>query len=383
MKIASVPLYTLLLFAAAFTRPTPLLACPIELMANPNPGGGWEVRWLDVPGADGYRVDTWNDYTGLRYSTPHPRSGPGEQVVHLNRTYNVDRNLSIQIFALDFADRPTLPGEPEADPRVLCTATKSLLFKADPAFAAATRKWIIPLVGRAAGKEGARFRTSLRLTTYETSTQRGELVFHPLGGGAPKTVPYDFAGGDGILVFDDLMAAFEANGLGSVDIVPDAEGDVRAPEAEVRLYNEAAGGAVGTFSHSLAARDYIDDPDRARIQFRAPQRGVRLNLGFRTLAESTVAFFLSDRNGNAKAQRWLNLVAADRVHLESAESIFGVPVEPGDRVGINVTWGAAIPFYTLTDNTTNDTHIEIAPAETVQMFTFRVLGGFRSEDGEP
>lgn len=83
---------------------------------------------------------------------------------------------------------------------------------------------MIPVVGSAAGSNGANFKTSLQLlfgAPTSSGSLTGKLVFHPAGTSGTSsdpTVTYNVGAGQ-VVTYPDIVAAFARSGLGSIDLV--------------------------------------------------------------------------------------------------------------------------------------------------------------------
>jgi hypothetical protein len=120
---------------------------------------------------------------------------------------------------------------------------------------------------------------------------------------------------------------------------------------EARLFNEGPGGTYGTFETAVLPPDAYRPIDWNVF---VPSSRFRVNIGIRTITAAHVNFFLIAADG-AITEKSVDY-AADYVFLDAADHFFGKPVNPGDSIVINISGDdvIAIPFHTLTDNSTND-----------------------------
>ena len=137
------------------------------------------------------------------------------------------------------------------------------------------KKGVIPLVGSTPGLNGALFKTSLRI--YAAPDAHGRIVFHPLGTIARATdpsIPYSFPPNAHVvsdfLQWDDVVAAMGQQGLGTLDIIPDANGGNFLPPVITRIYNDTPNGTFGTEVPMVLPRDYFfnvysDQPQTALV----------------------------------------------------------------------------------------------------------------------
>ena len=153
---------------------------------------------------------------------------------------------------------------------------------------------------------------------------------------------------------DDIVAAIGQSGIGSLDILqtfPFVYPITSLLPVEARLFNEAAVGTYGAFEEPVLPADAYKPIDWNVF---VPSSRFRVNIGIRTLTAAHVTFFLIAADG-AITEKTADY-AADFVFLDAADHFFGKAVNPGDQIVINVTGNdvIAIPFHTLTDNSTND-----------------------------
>lgn len=255
----------------------------------------------------------------------------------------------------------------DANPADVCFSEVTVLVKADPDLDRLVRRGVIPLVGTTGGLNGSFFKTSLKLY----GGQSGRLIFHPLGqqgSDNDPSIPYVFELGQQSIVIDDLMAAFGLFGVGSLDIVP--EGTQQLPLAEARIYNQTAEGTFGTMEPMMIAAEWsgFDRPPELKgssISLVVPpiSEGSRVNLGIRGIIHTNYSIQIRHADGTISFAPFLS-VQESMVRMGTPAQLSG-PVYPlpelvpGDVVIMNVQPGA-IPFYTVTDNKTNDPAINFA-----------------------
>jgi hypothetical protein len=242
---------------------------------------------------------------------------------------------------------------------------------ADPQFRALTRKAVVPLVGSIAGAFGGRFKTSLKLTS-NAPAERGRLVFHPVGlvaSVSDPSMPYAFGLDSGIgatLQFDDVVAAMGQSGVGSLDIIPDDDAPAAVPTVDVRLYNDSPEGTFGTSEPAVLPFDFLQAP---AFRIVAPPPQFRLNVGIRTLTATKATVLVFGTNRRLREFRDLQW-PADYSVIGTARQIIGVDVAPDESLEF-IFDGAAIPFYTVTENRTNDPELFIAaPAPSNDVGSF-------------
>ncbi len=272
-----------------------------------------------------------------------------------NVRYTVTAVLPIGVRGLVEEEPPPLTGEGTD----ACAATITVPMPADPAFRKLTRRAILPVVGSTPGSFGGKFKTSLILRPF-ASNQRGRLIFHSAGqvaSDSDPSIPYSFDTGVA-LAFDDVVAAIGQSGIGSLDIVPDEDASSFVPSIEARLYNDTSIGTFGTLAAATYPFDYLRPP---AMEVVIPENDrSRVNIGFRTLTETKMRIFVY-----APDLRLLSFhdvtYPAGWMQMTSANDFAGKTLTKGQVVQVQFT-GSVIPFYTVTENSTNDpTLIVVSP----------------------
>jgi hypothetical protein len=228
----------------------------------------------------------------------------------------------------------------------------------DPVLRRAVRRGIVPIVGSARGANGALFKTYLKL---EGSSLKGRIIFHPanqIASDNDPSIPYDTTMKS---EWDDVVAAIGQTGIGSLSIVPD-EGEIaQLPRATVRLYNVAANGVFGTNAELYPGIDFLDvDGPFQRVD--VPASGnFRANVGVRAILGGTARGVAVAADGTQK-KTIERTFAPGEVVFGSPEAVYGVTLGAGESLLMTFS-RAMIPFYTLTDNGTNDPFLHVQGAE--------------------
>lgn len=306
-----------------------------------------QIRWRAITGATDYHVlETYGSVRPpIYYST--------------KKTFvDVDRRASGPINVRYTVSVEVEPGvRLAADSSDACFGEIDIILQPDAAFRKFTRRAVIPVVGSTAGAFGGKFKTALEL--HGSSNQKGRLVFHPAGRAAADddpSIPYSFTSSR-VMTFDDVVAAMGQQGLGSLDIVPDDDSTERIPEASVRLYNDTTLGTFGTFSEPVLPFDYLRPQD---LVIRIPDNRFRVNIGIRALEEAKLQILIYRADGRLDGFKNLTF-APGWMEMKSANDFVSKTLEPGGQLIINAS-GAAVPFYTITENATNDPTLVLAPA---------------------
>lgn len=312
-----------------------------------------EIVWSAYPGATTYTIERWSRDNISEITTNTGFVANGGTVRHTERHVVSDyTTYQIRVTALN----PSNPSFVPCSSNVL-----DLDYQPHPEFRRLVRKATIPLVGSTVGANGARFKTSLRLRGHvaePAAPMMGKIVFHPAGvpaSDADPSIPYRFEKRDAMIEYDDIVAAFGYSGLGSIDIVPD---DYRTPAVlpsiEVRLYNDTPGGTFGTFAVPAMPFDFIPTPvNQPNLHFVIPSGDLRVNMGVRTFAASEVSLSVK-RDGTVVHRAFIPAPAEYLLFGRATDLLGTTDLQPGDVVSMSFRRGFGVPFYTLTDNRTND-----------------------------
>ena len=317
-----------------------------------------QLRWNSITGATNYTIlESYGALKAPVYSST------------LNTFVAVDQRASGPIpvrYIVTAEIEPgvrLMPGQPQTQAEAMdsCTGVIDITLGVDPAFRKFARKAVVPVVGSTAGAFGGRFKTALELRGG--ANQHGRLVFHPAGRAAADTdpsIPYSFVASR-VVSFDDVVTAMGQQGLGSLDIIPDDDSSDRLPEIDVRLYNDTSIGTFGTFTNPVLPYDYLRP---AGFEIRIPDPRFRVNIGLRALEETTVQVIILNTAGRPEGLKNFTFPAG-WMEMKSASDFVGRALEPGQSLTVSV-FGAAIPFYTITENATNDPTLVLGPARGTQ-----------------
>jgi CSLREA domain-containing protein len=212
---------------------------------------------------------------------------------------------------------------------------------------------ILPIAGSGPGAGGAFFRTTLQLHNPGEHTMTGNLVIRPMGGGAPRSVPYVLLPHQTL----DLSSAF-GSGFVTVDLAPLTGG---LPEAQARVFNDGAEHGTAGLSTALpSVADALTAGRRGVLLAPAGGAAMRLNIGTRSLDDGVdLTFALRRATGEvvANASRTLG---ANTLVQDNAAALFGVPLEPNDSIDVTVRAGSAIIYGSAVDNISQDPSFVIA-----------------------
>jgi hypothetical protein len=306
--------------------------------------GGYRLSWQPVNGATNYEVQTSSD--NFLHATTLLNLPAGSTGVTVNElTSSALHTYSYRITASNSANASDIP----------CSGTFTAFFGAAGGLGQRVNRIVLPVVGSTRGQNNASFKTSLRLGPAPT-TSAGKIVFHPAGRAGSDddpSIPYRVERGQ-TLQFDDIVATIGQSGIGSLDVIqifPFVLPSTSVLPVEARLFNEGTGGTYGAFEAPVLPVDAYKPIDWNVF---IPSSRFRVNIGIRTITAAHVTFFLIAADGAITEK--IADYPADYIFLDAADHFFGKPVNPGDSIVINITGDnvIAIPFHTLTDNSTND-----------------------------
>ena len=303
----------------------------------------YTINWTPVPGTVFYSIEeTLDNVSPIRTTISNGTNGRTSFSFSHESTTNVPYRYRIVAFSntggCEMLARVTVVGDAE--------------------LRRAVRRGIIPIVGSARGANGSEFKTFLRL---EGAGLHGRLIFHPANHVASDndpSIPYDTSMKN---EWDDIVAAMGQSGIGSLSVVP-AEGEVaQIPRATVRLYNVASNGIYGANTELYPAVNFLDSHTPFQ-RIDVPADGnFRVNVGARAVLAGTARAVAITAEGLEKATAERTL-AAGEVLFGSPEAIYGISLAPGESLVVTFS-RAIVPFYTLTDNRTNDPFLYVQGAE--------------------
>ena len=355
-----------LLFLAVVVASPLFAVCTIDIQKS-FIDHGYHLSWALAPGADQYYFEYSNDAFVTTTRVPLGSAGTS---FDFQRTISDTIDYSFRVTALNDKD-------PSAQ---TCTGTTTAVFVPTipfQDFRTAMKRSIVPVVATIAGANGSQFKTSLRLTAQTALVGSGKLIFHPagqIGSDSDPSIPYSFSHDGESIVFDDIVGAFGASGVGSIDIVPTLNDPTNRqtyiPIAEAHLYNQTAQGTFGSFEHHVQPIDFLASNE---IRAHASETGqYRVNIGFRTISTSTMNFDVYDVNSNLRLHRSFTY-GPNYTLLTSPEALLNTSLAPGESLAVYPERGTyAIPFFTYTDNGTND--------PTIFMPEFQVKGSLGPYD---
>ncbi|HYC89983.1 MAG TPA: hypothetical protein VEO54_12280 [Thermoanaerobaculia bacterium] len=336
-------LLTLVLFLAL---PAAAEFCDLDLRYE-----NGEVRWKAITGALRYTV--LETYGGLKPPFYYSTTKTFVQVDH-----RVSDPVTVRyLVTAEVEEGVRIQANATTTWRDACTGVIDVPIAVDAEFRKFTRRAIVPVVGSTPGAFGGQFKTAVELRG--ALNEHGRIVFHPAGKVAADddpSIPYSFTNARSI-VHDDIVAAMGQKGLGSLEIIPNADSVDRIPEVSVRLYNDTSMGTFGTYAAPVFPYDYMSP---GGMQVRVPDARFRLNFGIRTLTATTAEALIRRADGRLDGLRTLRFPAG-WMEMKAAADFIGATLNPGDQVTLTFN-GAAVPFYTITENATNDPTLIVAPA---------------------
>lgn len=245
-----------------------------------------------------------------------------------------------------------------------CSVTVDVPVAADPLLSALRNTIVVPVAGSAPGANGARFKTTLRLTGVGSGTIyfRRQGTFS--GDSSDLSLHYNLPStfqAPGTLVLDDVVGQMGVSGLGSLDIVPDPDPTVgiRAPFVDARVYNETAEGRYGSSVPVLAGADLFTSTLGWTVNSE-PNR-IRTNVGIRTFSVPVTAdIAITTNNGTTHTTRTFAANTFQQMPLLA----FAGDVAPSSIILVTFSGGPVAAYYSETDNGTNDPTVFVPAAES-------------------
>jgi hypothetical protein len=233
---------------------------------------------------------------------------------------------------------------------VLCLV--ALPAAADPAPGTAA---ILPVVGSTGGAHGSNFKTQLQMSNRTLDVANGWLRYRPAAKAAEVTQIRFELGAHATVAWDDVVAAFERTGLGSMDVVLET-GEV--PVIVARAYDDQESGTTGATIEPRRPEEALQRGERATLIVPPNREAFRYNIGVRTLETATV-LRLTVRN-QAGIERHVVQLAFEPQWFEqrAADQLTGTVLLPNESISIEVVSGSAIVYGTTVDNRTNDSSIQ-------------------------
>ncbi|HEX9984746.1 MAG TPA: hypothetical protein VGF69_15905 [Thermoanaerobaculia bacterium] len=310
------------------------------------------LRWNTVPGAEQYQVLETGE--GL---IPRVFVVNRQTFLEIEHRATTDRKITYYVTAIlggGIASAGQIGISADA-----CTDKVEVIIPGDPVLRKLTRKAVIPVAGSTPGAFGGRFKTSLRLIS-NVVPQKGKVVFHPAGRPASPDDPsltYSFDAIGATREWDDVVAEMGQTGIGSIDVIPDTEtGEPVVPEVVARLFNDTTAGTFGSYVDAVMPFDFLHAPGLT-VTVPTDSR-FRVNVGFRTLEAASMRILVYGADRRLRDFKNLEF-PADYMQMTTIAQLIGTDLEPGGYIQL-LTGGAAIPFYTVTENRTNDPTVVIA-----------------------
>ena len=238
---------------------------------------------------------------------------------------------------------------------------------------------VVPVAGSVKGAFNSSFRTRVVLENRwngDSDTLTGRIVFHRTGttaSPADPSITYSIAPNLSV-IYDDVMAALHADGVGTLDILPDpgAAGFYPSPAVRAQIVSLASDG--GEYGADLPAVS-MTGPYYGAVWASTFQPKILLTaaaqkryaLGVRTLSdEVTLTVRLIDAAGAERAAK-TRVFPAEYHEQVPLGDWFSVPLAAGDSLLFDARRtshgpslpGGAIVYLAETDNKTNDVSIVV------------------------
>jgi hypothetical protein len=223
---------------------------------------------------------------------------------------------------------------------------------------------VLPAAGSTPGNFGSFFRTGVQLSNPWTSPVSGRFVYHPAGvSGTSGDPSLNFTVAPGSTVaYDDLVQTMGQGGLGSIDVVVPADGDL--PVVVARVYNDGAGAGTSGFTEEAMNPTGAQE---SRVLFAgstgllvAPPSDttLRFNIGVRTLFSGAVITFRVHDASGVLVNTVTKTYGPTFYEQQSSSTLLGAPLGANDSIEVSVSSGSAIVYGATVDNTTQDPSIQ-------------------------
>ena len=221
------------------------------------------------------------------------------------------------------------------------------------------RAGVVPAVGSAPGAGGSHIKTSLQMIAPVIGGDvSGVLIFRlagfPLNGASlPISIPHNTA-----ISFADVVAAMGQTGIGTLEIVLDADSAIPVTVARV-FDDQGAQGTTGLGEEMILLGDSSSPlvvPAGFTGYLSAPIDPVafRFNIGVRTLDSGAfVTYTLKDSAGNTRTSVHASY-DPNFFNQFLASDLFGIAPGANDIVEVSVSTGEAIVYGVTIDQHTND-----------------------------
>ncbi|MCM2315292.1 MAG: Ig-like domain-containing protein, partial [Thermoanaerobaculia bacterium] len=228
--------------------------------------------------------------------------------------------------------------------------------------AEADGRMIVPVVGSAAGVNGANFRTEMQLHNPGNGVMRGTLMFLPQAptpqAGGLATLGYEI-GPKETIRFADVVASMGASGLGSLDVLPFEGG---RPRIVARAFDDQ--GNFGTRGLMVPVLDESEAPVLGfRFALLAPAdiARYRFNIGVRTLGESSTMLRVveHDAAGATVGEPITLEFPGESFRQQPAAMLLGRELAAGHTYSFETLSGEAFVYATTVDNQTNDGALQL------------------------
>jgi hypothetical protein len=351
-----------LLLAAIALAPTLRAQCTLTLseegIVRLQSGDDRLVTWNAVPGASSYLMEELiegiNEPSGPDFTFGGPytesRNGEGRGVTeyHVNHAVTYKTRFRLKVTALA-RENPTW--QP-------CSDDVLFVIEPDQDLAIAASLRIVPFAGKVRGRNGSDYSTSLIIAGTGMGPSRydpeypprpdgtvnppydelpklyqGRVYFRPLGTSASDSDPsIEYAvGGEETLVFEDIMAALGATGIGTIEVRPKI--GYPTPLVDAIIENRMPNGKkVSVRVPGVLGRHHVSrGGDSATIGIRNTN-DTRIAVGIRTIGAGGRVFFQRLSADGHRLEETERFVDANATVTFALQDLFQTPLQTGDRV---------------------------------------------------
>jgi hypothetical protein len=343
----------------------------VDASGSVSPGVPFKISWNSVSGATNYELRRAGFLAGG--TNPLVFAESRSNYYHYTTTSTEETIFTTAQGAVNYELRAI------GESGVLCTAPFSVNVATDPATRSIFERVVIPVAGSLTGANGSHFKTELTMTVPRSlapTAYSGRIIFHPAGApisdGDPS-IPYSIVAkgsGESIIHYDDVVAAIGRTGLGTLDIVPDAASHSFVPSVEARVYApEQEDSFTGTEEAVTVGEDgaFVTRLSLPVMQFIHPDASrYRASIGVRTFGADPVLMEVTIQPVESLPWHKQMILAPNTFQHVALSTLAEYPaLVGGETVTIMFRSStlhpdgmtAVIPYYTLTNNVTNDLSI--------------------------
>lgn len=344
-----------LLLATVALTPTLWAQCTLQLseegVVRLASGEERLLTWNAVPGASSYYLQETIEGLNEPAAPDFTFGGPytesynyeGRQMTEFHVRHGVTYKIRYR-YTVTALNRENPAWQP-------CSDDVLFVIEPDQELATLAASRFIPIAGKTRGRNNSDYVTALILagtglgpspndpppppgapTGEAMKLYQGRVYFRPLGTSASDLDPYiEYAlGGDETLVYDDIMDALDASGIGTIEVRP--KPGYPSPQADAIIDNRLPGNKrVGMRVPGALGRHHLRRNDTATVGIRN-MHDARLSFGIRTLGAGGRVFFELFAPGGLRLETAERYAGDDMTMSWAIQDLFTTQLTTGHRV---------------------------------------------------